>query len=184
MYMKFYKKGFTLVEILIVVALVAILASFAVPNLNNWIRDTKVNEATNQFTQLLTYSRGISISTGIRQKIQYENSIDGIKITTSKEDIITGVTGALDCSGSWVDEEETILQGDEKVKILSCVSEDSCNDEKAEICFFPYGGASKSEIHIVDSNNLTNAKKKIIIYKATGFIEVFNWKNNQWEEYK
>ena len=40
MYMKFYKKGFTLVEILIVVALVAILASFTVPNLNNWIRDT------------------------------------------------------------------------------------------------------------------------------------------------
>lgn len=53
-------KGFTLVELMIVVALVAITATIAVPNFNNLIQNNRVQSQAEDLNALFQYARSES----------------------------------------------------------------------------------------------------------------------------
>lgn len=52
--MRYTKKGFTLIEVMIVVAIVAILASIAVPAYNNYVMRSKIAEAVANLSDMRT----------------------------------------------------------------------------------------------------------------------------------
>ena len=47
-----HSKGFTLIELMIVVAIIAILASIALPSYNDYVTRSKITEATSQLADL------------------------------------------------------------------------------------------------------------------------------------
>ena len=46
-------KGFSLVELLLVILLIGITSAIAIPNINDWITDRTVKKETNSFVQYL-----------------------------------------------------------------------------------------------------------------------------------
>lgn len=56
-------KGFTLVELMVVVALVAITAAIAIPNFANLIRNNQVQGKADELVALLQYARSEAVTT-------------------------------------------------------------------------------------------------------------------------
>ncbi|MCK9372443.1 MAG: type II secretion system GspH family protein [Sulfuricurvum sp.] len=111
--MKNVKKGFTLVELLFVMAIIAILAGFAIANLKDSTRvateNSMKNDAKNAITQQQTYFAGNQEYTDLAAAngawIDANNgmvtSTDGVKFTVSKGNVIE-TTGNIDCGDSTV----------------------------------------------------------------------------------
>ena len=55
-------KGFTLVELMVVVALVAITAAIALPNLANFIRDNRVQSQAEELNSIFQYARSEAVT--------------------------------------------------------------------------------------------------------------------------
>ncbi|HCV79213.1 MAG TPA: hypothetical protein DGS68_21220, partial [Pseudomonas sp.] len=62
--------GFTLTELLIVMALVAILVSIATPGFGALTRANRVLVATNELTNLLTYARSEALTRGLNVSVE------------------------------------------------------------------------------------------------------------------
>lgn len=56
--------GFTLIELMVTVVVVAIFASIAVPSFTHLVQTMRVKSAANQLYDLLQYSRGQAVTTG------------------------------------------------------------------------------------------------------------------------
>ena len=50
--MKKFEKGFTIIELLVVLAVIGVFSAFAYPNISNWIEDRNIK---NEITELETF---------------------------------------------------------------------------------------------------------------------------------
>lgn len=66
MYLMKNNKGITLIELMIVLALIAIIAGFAVPQFGRIIDNNRVVSTTNSIVGLLSYSRSEAVRRGTR----------------------------------------------------------------------------------------------------------------------
>ncbi|HEX5725326.1 MAG TPA: GspH/FimT family pseudopilin [Longimicrobiaceae bacterium] len=70
------RRGFTLAELLVVLALVAVLASVAAPSLSALIARQRLRGALNQLTADLYYARLLAVENGRRVTLRFEPSRD------------------------------------------------------------------------------------------------------------
>jgi prepilin-type N-terminal cleavage/methylation domain-containing protein len=65
------EKGFSLVEMLIVVAIIAIMAAIALPNIGNYVRNYRVKGAAQSVASTLQSARGKAIATNTNNGVSF-----------------------------------------------------------------------------------------------------------------
>ena len=180
-------KGFTLIEVLVVVAILTVVSLLVVPPMNQWVGEKKIRETSNKLVEIMRYAREQSIASGLIYKIVHQNENSGITVQTYVEEI---PSGGLSCSSvsSWVKDPKQInkinFPTGSETKISKCSSSDVCTDNSlGELCFFSSGSATGSELQIKDNSGKESNIRKIKVYSSTGFIEVYRSKNNEWIVY-
>jgi type IV fimbrial biogenesis protein FimT len=77
--------GFTLVELMVAVAILAILAAFAAPSLQSAFDRYRVNAASDDFRSSLNYARSEAIRTRSRISVARSSSNNGVVCATAEE---------------------------------------------------------------------------------------------------
>ena len=67
-------RGFTLVELIIVVLIAGILAGFALPSFNHWIESLKVKKVARQIVTDLQLAKMKAISDGVQYKVHFDTA--------------------------------------------------------------------------------------------------------------
>jgi type IV fimbrial biogenesis protein FimU len=69
-------RGFTLIELIVAVAIVGIFAAIAVPNFTSMIHKNRVLSAANELYDLLQYSRGEAVTRGVKIAVSAPGSVN------------------------------------------------------------------------------------------------------------
>ncbi|TVP55395.1 MAG: prepilin-type N-terminal cleavage/methylation domain-containing protein [Halomonadaceae bacterium] len=70
-----YARGFTLVELMIVVLLVAVVAAIAVPNFRQLVENNRISAGTNSIVSTLSYARSEALRQG--RRVTVDARVDG-----------------------------------------------------------------------------------------------------------
>ncbi len=141
------KKGFTLIELIAVVTIIATIYALVLPNLGRVLTNIKVRSTVQQVSALLNYARRQAVVHGTNYQVNFEKKSCWL---TKKED------------DSYVR-----LNGREG-KTLFIPEEIDFKTEIESITFYPKGISSGGEIIIEDF--------RIVVDEVTGIVEVLREK--------
>lgn len=68
------KSGFTLLELIIVIAIIAIVTGIAVPSLYKYRQNTNLKEATRELSSEITYWKQTSVAENVRYRIEFNQT--------------------------------------------------------------------------------------------------------------
>lgn len=113
------KRGFTLIELIVAIAIVAILSAIALPNMNNFLVKMRVDNEITELQRLLLTARNMAINTGkittvcpLTSGVCTNNWQDEISVFTN--DANTSVNGnAFAANDELIKVKEAIRSGDE-----------------------------------------------------------------------
>lgn len=99
-------KGFSLVELMVVIAIVGILVAVSVPNFIEWTRNARYKEAANLSLMTLRRAKGQAINLNQRVKVEFNlethtvimNVVGGPVISSLKILDGVGIKGGTDCA--------------------------------------------------------------------------------------
>lgn len=96
--------GFTLVELMIVIALIALIAGFAVPQFGRMIDSNRITSTTNSIVGLLSFSRSEAVRRGARVTVTAASDTLVTTLTSDNSVIrqIEAASGSIDISDAAV----------------------------------------------------------------------------------
>lgn len=145
------KIGITLIELIIVMVIIAISATFIIPSIGSWIPHYRLRSATRDVVSILRLAQMKAVSTNMEYRVKFNQS-EGSYIlqyrTTS--------------GGSWVND------GEEK-KLPTGIQIIDLEPDDFEAQFNPNSTSSAGSIVL---KNIKGSKRKITISSSTGKISV------------
>ncbi len=150
------KKGFTLVELIIVVAILAILAAFAVPNYFNFLKTVTITEQTEKVAAELRYIRDYAAARSIP-----------CVLTITAPNVTPGSYrfNEVDSNG-----EDIVLPSEPTVEIP--FPDNVIVTANPDDVTFTDTGRPAQEITITLTNNQEDLSKDIIINQVTGRVSI------------
>jgi len=150
------KKGFTLVELIIVVAILAILAAFAVPNYFNFLKTVTITEQTEKVAAELRYIRDYASA----------RSIPCVLTITAPN----GTTGSYRFNEDNSGGEDIVLPSEPTVEIP--FPDNVIVTANLDDVTFTDTGRPDEEIRITLTNSQEDLSKDIIINQVTGRVSI------------
>ena len=144
------KKGVTLLELIVVLVIIAIAATLAVPNIAAWLPNYRLRTATRDIVSTMRTAQMKAVSTNLEHRVQF-NAEAGSYIVQRRT--TTGL--------GWVD--DGVLQ-----TIPSGISFET--DPAGYLATFNPNSTSTSGT--ITLRNKRNTEKKIAVFAATGRIRV------------
>jgi len=73
-------QGFTLLEVVIVVLVLGIMAAAAVPAMNGFFTDEKINGAADSVVTAIYYARTMAITTGVDHRVNFDPATESFSV--------------------------------------------------------------------------------------------------------
>lgn len=151
--MKSKASGFTLIEVIISVSIVAILASMAVPNLQKFLSSNRLNAASRGLQMDLLYARSEAIKRGFSVSVCVSNANQ------------TGCDSSVDdYAKGWIIFTDYNANGDFNPAVTADTTGDGIQDSREEILQVSHG---ISEGLVIDN---AGALEDSITYRSTGQV--------------
>jgi len=178
--------GMTLVELLVVIALIAIVAAFSIPNLQGWNCNREVRNDVDQLNGFLRTLRIQAMSFNRSMQADSELGSDPAQVHPRYG---AQTKGRQNCeSGTWSHMPINDNPGDEaylyKFDLVLKRANFGATDG-FKVCFHADGTASAKTISVKATCAGEINHYKTQIFGATGFLETtrFNTRTSQWDEF-
>jgi len=166
---RYQERGFTLVELMIVIAIIAILAAIAAPNYQNFMAQRRLNGAARQIMSDLMHARMQAVSQNIKVAVGFPNFSDHVNYSIYYDSNGDGtVAGSLATDGT-VSGTETNPNA-----ITKNVSQDyydvtvSSSSSPPRVIFHVRGTANGATIKVRN----TAGEKVITVASVTGRVKI------------
>ena len=151
-----FSKGFTLVEILIVIALIGILTAIAAPNISAWVETFKFKNTKREIGITMQLARMKAIARGVEYRVVFDLDAETFSLERGNQ---------ADGSDTWI--AEGVVSDVSSWADIAFVN--SYTTGKRNKQFNPNGTSSTGSIRL---NNAKGEKYKITLTPATGYITI------------
>ncbi len=172
--MKINNRGFTLIEMLVVIALVAILAGISTPAYLNWMENARFREAARNVSSMLRDARARAVTTNLQHRVAFD--LDGQRYDLERQD--------APASATW----ETALWGATTVPAISLRSGANCENTTGDtlIIFNPNGssamGGSAGSLWVCISERDGTRRFRVgVTSTTTGRVAIQRWNGAAWQ---
>ena len=144
------RKGFTLMEVVVVLAIVAIVAAFSIPALTTWRTNALYQEEARVFLGAMFKAKSLAVSSNLQSQLEFDIGNNRYRLTQgdraeNSNNFDTVIT-------DWVDVPAAI----------ALRSTSACNSTAdLDLQFNPNGTSKVGYICVLDPQDLTTAKYKV-----------------------
>lgn len=182
------KDGFTLIELMVTIAIMGILAGIAIPNYNNWLPKSRVNGAARELFTEMQLARMRAISENNNYVITFSTSNNSYSIYDDENNDSNGQSGELvktiDIDDRYPGIEYGYIAGNNPSG-NPITKEVTFSGTPPRVTFKPTGLANKNgAVYLMPAADGANSRKdrqRAIIVIRTGRVRLYRHTGSAWE---